>query len=195
MPELSSICVFCGSSPGLRPIYLEAAAELGSTLVRRKIDLVYGGADVGVMGHIAHAVLERGGRVTGVIPQSLVEKEVAYKELADLQIVGSMHERKARMNDLSDGFIALPGGLGTLEELAEILTWAQLGFHSKPIGVWNVEGYFNGLLDFVQHMVREKFMKPMNLDLLLHDTDIERLLDRMADYEPPADIRRWMEVP
>lgn len=195
MPKLSSICVFCGSSPGLRPIYLEAAAELGSALVRRNIDLVYGGADVGVMGHIAHAVLERGGRVTGVIPQSLVEKEVAYKELADLHIVGSMHERKARMEELSDGFIALPGGLGTLEELAEILTWAQLGFHTKPIAVWNVDGYYDGLLEFLQHMVRERFVKPSNLDLLIHDTDVERLLDRMEQYEPPADIRKWMEVP
>jgi hypothetical protein len=179
---LRRVCVFCGSSPGAHPGYLEAAATLGQLLVRHKIGLVYGGADVGLMGHLAHTVLHQGGEVIGVIPRSLVEKEVAYRGLADLRIVDTMHERKALMEQLSDAFIAMPGGIGTLDELAEILTWAQLGFHRKPIGLWNVAGYFDLLLQFFQQMVQEKFLKKSNYDLLLKDDSAERLLEQMALY-------------
>lgn len=182
---LRRVCVFCGSSPGARPVYLEATAHLGRMLVARGIDLVYGGADVGLMGHLAQTVQEQGGHVIGVIPQSLVEKEVAHQSLPDLRIVKTMHERKALMVELSDGFIAIPGGFGTIDELAEILTWAQLGFHAKPIGVWNVEGYFDLMLQFFEHMIQEKFLKSSNYELLLQDTDAETLLETMAAYRAP----------
>lgn len=183
--NLRRVCVFCGSSPGARPVYLDAAAQLGRALVAGKIELVYGGADVGLMGHLAHTVLNLGGHVIGVIPRSLVEKEVAHQNLADLRIVETMHERKALMEQLSDGFIALPGGFGTIDELAEILTWSQLGFHSKPIGLWNVEGYFDLLLQFFEHMAQEKFLKQANYELLLKDEDLGSLLEKMATYRAP----------
>lgn len=182
---LRRVCVFCGSSPGARPVYLEAAAHLGRLLVARDIELVYGGADVGLMGHLAQSVQEQGGHVIGVIPQSLVEKEVAHQNLPDLRIVKTMHERKALMEELSDGFIALPGGFGTLDELAEILTWAQLGFHDKAIGLWNVGAYFDALMKFFEHMLQEKFLKPTNMELLLKHDDAEELLNLMAAYRAP----------
>ena len=183
--NLRRVCVFCGSSPGARPVYLDAAAQLGRALVAGKIELVYGGADVGLMGHLAHTVLNLGGHVIGVIPRSLVEKEVAHQNLADLRIVETMHERKALMEQLSDGFIALPGGFGTIAELAEILSWSQLGLHSKPIGLWNVEGYFDLLLQFFEHMAQEKFLKQANYELLLKDEDLGSLLEKMATYRAP----------
>jgi uncharacterized protein (TIGR00730 family) len=183
--ELRRVCVFCGSSPGARPIYLEAAAHLGALLVARGIELVYGGADVGLMGHLARSVQEHGGHVIGVIPQGLVEKEVAHQGLPDLRIVKTMHERKALMEELSDGFIALPGGFGTIDELAEILTWAQLGYHDKAIGLWNVDGYFDLMLQFFDHMMQEKFLRPANLGLLLRSDEAGQLLDLMAAYRPP----------
>ncbi|MCR9145206.1 MAG: TIGR00730 family Rossman fold protein [bacterium] len=182
---LRSVCVFCGSSPGARPVYLEAAAHLGRLLAEQNIALVYGGADVGLMGHIAQTVQENGGHVIGVIPQSLVEKEVAHQNLPDLRIVKTMHERKALMEELSDGFIAIPGGFGTIDELAEILTWSQLGFHDKAIGLWNVEGYFDLLLSFFEHMIQEKFLRPANYELLLKHDDAGELLKIMADYRAP----------
>ena len=154
-------------------------------MVARGIELVYGGADVGLMGHLAQSVQEQGGHVIGVIPQSLVEKEVAHQNLPDLRIVKTMHERKALMEELSDGFIAIPGGFGTLDELAEILTWAQLGFHDKAIGLWNVDSYFDALTKFFEHMLQEKFLKPANLELLLQHDDAEELLNMMAAYRAP----------
>ena len=179
------ICVYCGSSPGRRPEYAEAARSLARALARRKIGLVYGGASIGIMGELANMVLEERGEVIGVMPQALVDKEVSHKGLTELRVVNSMHERKAMMADLSDGFIALPGGLGTLEELFEVLTWSQLGFHSKPIALLNSVHYFDHLLRFMDLTVDEGFVRKPHRDMLLVDEEADRLLDLMADYEPP----------
>jgi uncharacterized protein (TIGR00730 family) len=179
------ICVYCGSSPGRRPEYAEAARSLASELVKREIGLVYGGASIGIMGELANSVLEEGGEVIGVMPQALVDKEVSHKGLTELRVVNSMHERKAMMAELSDGFIALPGGLGTLEELFEILTWSQLGIHSKPIALLNSVHYFDHLLRFMNQTVDEGFVKKPHRDMLLVDEQADRLLDLMADYQPP----------
>ncbi|MFN7915496.1 MAG: TIGR00730 family Rossman fold protein [Vicinamibacterales bacterium] len=189
MPRL---CVFCGSSDGRRPSYRAAAEVLGSTLVSRGFELVYGGARVGLMGAVADAVLAAGGRVTGVIPQALVSREVAHTGLTDLRVVSSMHERKALMNELSDGFIAMPGGWGTFEELFEVLTWGQLGLHGKPCGLLNVEGYFDPLLAFLSHAVAEQFVKREYEAWLAVDADPAALLDRMAVFAPPH-VRKWID--
>ncbi|UAA37720.1 TIGR00730 family Rossman fold protein [Paraneptunicella aestuarii] len=181
---MKRICVYCGSSPGNSPIYYEAAKALAHELVERGFGLVYGGASIGVMGKIANAVLENGGEVIGVIPQALVDKEVSHHGLTELKIVSSMHERKAAMADYADGFIALPGGLGTFEELFEVLTWAQLGFHQKPIGVLNVQGYYDKLSQFVDHAVEQGFMKQAHRDMMLMADDASCLLDLMRDYVP-----------
>ena len=157
---MRSVCVFCGSNPGRRPEYLAGAADLGRTLAARGLRVIYGGAHVGTMGALADAVLAAGGEVIGVIPGLLVDAEVAHPGLTDLRVTGSMHERKAMMADLSDGFIALPGGLGTLEEFAEIVTWAQLGLHAKPTGLLNLLGYYDGLLGFLDHATAERFVRP-----------------------------------
>ena len=187
------ICVFCGSSPGARPEYLQAAKQLGYTLASKDIGLVYGGARVGMMGKIAESVLEKGGEVTGVIPKGLVEKEVAFTELADLRVVDSMHERKALMADLSDGFIALPGGLGTIEEFFEVLTWAQLGIHPKPCGLLNVKQYYDRLLDFLDHSVEEKFVELEHRSMILVDENPEKLLRKFETYHPPKiDKAKWV---
>ncbi len=183
---IESICVFCGSSPGSRPEYAQAARQLGLDLVRQGIRLVYGGGRVGLMGQIARAVLDAGGQVTGVIPRQLAERELAMSEVSDLRIVGSMHERKALMAELADGFIALPGGLGTVEELFEALTWAQLGMHHKPCGLLDVGGYFGRLTSFVAHAVEEQFVDPEHQEMLLVDSDAERLLERFRSYRPPS---------
>jgi uncharacterized protein (TIGR00730 family) len=175
---MKRLCVFCGSNPGRHPAYAEAAQDLARALVTRKVDLVYGGARVGVMGVLADAVLAAGGHVIGVIPQGLVEQEVAHTGLPDLRVVASMHERKLLMAELSDGFIALPGALGTLEELFEILTWAQLGLHRKPCGLLNIRGYYRLLIDFLDHAVAEQLLKPVYRALLLVEERPERLLDR-----------------
>jgi uncharacterized protein (TIGR00730 family) len=186
------ICVFCGSSPGNRPEYLEAARELGRTLAEKKLGLVYGGAKVGTMGALAKAARDAGGEVIGVIPSSIVEMEVADRDLSRLEVVATMHERKARMADLSDGFIALPGGLGTLDELSEVLAWAQLGMHGKPCGVLDVAGYFAGLLTLLDRAVADGFLHPEQRGLLLVETRVQALIDRMADYEPTAvDKGQW----
>lgn len=161
------ICVYCASSGGNHPGYVEAAIELADTLVRHEYELVYGGASVGIMGILADAVLERGGRVHGVIPKMLVDREIAHRGLTELHVVTSMHERKSMMAALADGFVALPGGFGTLEELIEMLTWAQLRYHDKPCGLVNVRGYFDGLVGYLDHAVREGFLKPENRRLLL----------------------------
>jgi len=187
------ICVFCGSSPGARPEYLDAAVHLGHTLARNNIGLVYGGARVGIMGRVAESVLEKGGDVIGVIPKALVEKEVAFTGLADLRVVDSMHDRKALMADLADGFIALPGGLGTIEEFFEIVTWAQLGIHSKPCGLLNINQYFRKLMDFLDHTVTERFVEREHRSMILMDDDPERLLRKFEAYQPPlTDKAQWV---
>jgi uncharacterized protein (TIGR00730 family) len=189
---LKRVCVFCGSSRGANPRYLTTAHRLGTILAGRRIGLVYGGGCVGLMGKLADAVLAEGGEVIGVIPQALVELEVAHVGLPDLRVVSSMHERKALMADLSDGFIALPGGLGTLEELCEILTWAQLGFHAKPCGLLDVRGYFRHLLAFLDHALAERFIRPEHRAMLLEDENPEALLDAMRTYEPPR-REKWLD--
>jgi uncharacterized protein (TIGR00730 family) len=184
--------VFCGSSPGARPAYREAAEGLGALLARLGIGLVYGGSHLGLMGVLADAVLAGGGEVTGVIPQMLVDKEVAHRGLADLRIVRSMHERKALMAELAHGFIAMPGGYGTLEEFFEVLTWLQLGVHPKPCGLLNIEGYYDPLLALLDRSVAERFLRPANRGLVLDERDPEKLLDRMAGFRAPT-VEKWVE--
>jgi uncharacterized protein (TIGR00730 family) len=186
------LCVFTGSSAGRRPEYAVAAAALGRALAVRGIGLVYGGARVGLMGVVADAALAAGGEVIGVIPQALVGREVAHEGLSDLRVVRSMHERKALMSDLSDGFIAMPGGWGTLEELSEVLTWGQLGFHLKPCGVLNVAGYFDGLLAFVHHAVDEGFLRRGHADALLVADRADALLDQLAAFQPSV-VDKWID--
>jgi uncharacterized protein (TIGR00730 family) len=186
------ICVFTGSSDGRRRSYRTAAIDLGETLVRRGYELVYGGAQVGLMGAIADAALAAGGHVIGVIPQALVTREVAHRGLPDLRVVASMHERKALMADLSDGFIAMPGGWGTLEELFEVLTWGQLGLHHKPCGLLNVDGYFDPLLTFLARAFEERFVRSEYASLLPVATSPDELLDRFDAFVPPA-VRKWID--
>jgi hypothetical protein len=189
---MKRICVFCGSSAGARPEYAEAARQLGRALVGRGIGLVYGGGRVGLMGEIARSVLAAGGSVTGVIPRQLVERELALSDVSDLRVVASMHERKALMADLADSFIALPGGLGTIDELFEVLTWAQLGIHGKPCGLLDVAGYYRELTAFLERAVAEDFVLPEHAELLLVDSDPERLLERLPAHRPPAlDKAAW----
>jgi uncharacterized protein (TIGR00730 family) len=190
---MKRICVFCGSSPGAGPEYVEAARRLGRILASKGIGLVYGGAKVGTMGQLASAALEAGGEVIGVIPEQLVMKEVAFTELENLYVVGTMHERKARMVELSDGFIALPGGLGTFEEFFEALTWAQLGIHHKPCGLLNVCGYYDKLIAFLDHAVGQQFVKAEYRTMVLVDKDPEKLLEKFAAYQPPKiDKAAWI---
>jgi uncharacterized protein (TIGR00730 family) len=189
---MKRLCVFCGSSRGAMPEYAEAARELAVALVRRNIGLVYGGGRVGLMYEIARVVHKKGGKVIGVIPRGMVEKELAFSELADLRVVGSMHERKALMAEISDGFIALPGGLGPIEEFFEILTWAQLGIHQKPCGFLNAGRYFDKLLGFLDQAVREQFIQPEHRTMILVDENPESLLTKFEEYEPPnVDMARW----
>jgi uncharacterized protein (TIGR00730 family) len=189
--SIEKICVFCGSSFGGNPEYIRAARALGQTLVERRICLVYGGGKVGLMGEIARAVAVQGGKVIGVMPRYLVEKEVALHEI-DLRVVDTMHERKALMAELADGFVALPGGLGTLDEIAEILNWGQLNLHQKPCGLLNVGGYFDPLLHFLDHMVAEHFLHAEHRAMLLSSEDPGRLLDRFLSYQAPkADKAAW----
>lgn len=183
---MTRICVFTGSRDGAGGEFAASARELAGLLVGRGISVVYGGAEVGMMGVLADEVLARGGRVIGVIPHHLTEREVAHSGLTELRVVDSMHERKMVMSDLSDGFIALPGGFGTLDELFETLTWAQLGLHGKPCGLLNVAGYFDSLLAFLDHAVERGFLAPEYRRMLLSDTDPVALLDRMHAYAPPA---------
>ncbi len=174
---LNSLCVFCGSYPGIREDYRLAGEELGRALARNNVHVVYGGGNVGMMGIVADAVLEEGGRITGVIPESLMQREVAHCGVEDMRVVVSMHTRKALMSELSEGFVALPGGLGTFEELFEVLTWAQLGFHHKPVALLNVSGYFDPLITMMDRSVDEGFMKPANRDLLKITNSVSGLLD------------------
>ena len=184
------ICVFCGSRFGERPAYREAAQGLGRLLAGRGIELVYGGGNVGLMGAVADACMAAGGQVTGVIPQALMDWEVGHGGLTRLEVVDSMHTRKARMAELADGFIALPGGLWTFEELFEMLTWAQLGFHGKPVALLDVDDYYAPLVEMVKRGASEGFMKPENCALLLHGRDAESLLADMAAYRAPVQARR-----
>jgi uncharacterized protein (TIGR00730 family) len=185
-PELRSICVFCGASSGKDPRYAAAAAAVGERLATRGIQVVYGGGHLGLMGAVADAALAAGGRVIGVIPRGLVDRELAHRGVSELRIVDTLHQRKAVMAELSDGFIALPGGLGTLEELAEVLSWAQLDLHAKPIGLLDVGGYFGSLEGFLDHAVSEGFVAERHRRLLLVDDDIDRLLAAFAAWRPPA---------
>ena len=186
------VCVFCGSSSGSRPVYAEASRALGKTMRQRNLGLVYGGGNVGLMGIIADAIMESGGEVIGVIPDALVERELAHRGVTELFVVRSMHERKAKMAELSDAFIAMPGGFGTLEEFCEIITWAQLGLHRKPCGILNVEGYYDPLLSLFDQAVSEGFVHSKNRQIIIQETDPERLLDKFAAFRPP-ETERWID--
>lgn len=189
---LKNICVYCGSNPGARAEYLEQARSLARELAKRDLGLVYGGSVVGIMGVIANAMLADGGRVIGVIPELLQQKEQAHPGLTELHLVQSMHERKAMMMAKADGFIALPGGAGTLEEFFEVWTWAQLDMHQKPCGLLNIAGYYDALIQFVDRAVDEAFIRPQHRDMLVVESDPVALLDRYARYEPP-NISKWFE--
>jgi uncharacterized protein (TIGR00730 family) len=189
---LKRICVFCGSSSGTRNIYVETAREVGGLLAERGIELVYGGGKVGLMGAVAEACLSAGGKVIGVIPQLLVDKEVAHSGLTELRIVQTMHERKALMADLADAFLALPGGYGTWDELCEVLTWSQIGIQRKASAILNVNGYYDPLLAMADRAVAEGFLRDIHRELLLTDTDAARLLDRMESYVSPI-VDKWMD--
>lgn len=186
------LCVFCGSSTGTRPAYADAARALAAELVRRDVGLVYGGGGIGLMGVLADAVLAAGGQVIGVIPRPLATREIAHAGCTELRVVESMHERKAVMAELADGFAALPGGLGTFEELLEMLTWTQLGVHVKPVGALDVDGYWTGLRRLLTDGVEAGFVHPHNADILLVDDDAGRLLDRLATWRAPATARPWL---
>jgi uncharacterized protein (TIGR00730 family) len=186
---LTRVCVFCGTNAGARPAYGVAARELGRVFAEQEIELVYGGASVGIMGELADSVQEHGGHVTGIIPQQLMEKEAAHTGIRNLIVVASMHQRKSQMADMSDGFIALPGGIGTLEGFFEVLTWGQLGIHTKPAGILNVERYFDGLTGFLDHAVREGFLTQAHRQAIIVESDAPRLLDRMRAYAPPEGVR------
>jgi uncharacterized protein (TIGR00730 family) len=190
--KLRRICVFCGSSPGIHPAYLHSARALGSLLASEGIGVVYGGANVGLMGAVADAARALGGEVIGVIPRPLVEREVAHTGLDDLRIVGSMHERKALMADLADAFIALPGGIGTFEELFEIYTWAQLGLHRKPLGLLDVAGYYAPLRAMLDHAVDQRFLRSETRAMLAFDDTLAALLERFAEWQPPA-RPKWID--
>jgi uncharacterized protein (TIGR00730 family) len=189
---LRRLCVFCGSYTGRRLAYRAAAEQLGLLLVERGIELVYGGGNIGLMGVLADTVLAREGRAIGVIPESLMAKEVGHTGLTELRIVSSMHERKALMSNLSDGFIALPGGFGTLEEFCEVVTWSQLGLQSKPCGLLNVENYYASLLELFEHAVREGFLRQETRGLVLDDGDPARLLEKMAAFRS-VPVAKWIE--
>ncbi len=182
--DFRALCIYCGSRPGRQPEYRQQAAELGRLMADRGIDVVYGGASQGMMGAVANAALDEGGDVIGILPGGLASREKAHTDVTELHVVDSMHERKAMMERKSDGFIALPGGLGTLEELCEVTTWAQLGIHRKPVGVCNVDGYFDRFLAFLDDAVEQQFLTEDHRRLLIVDDDPQRLLDKMADFEP-----------
>jgi len=188
---LRSVCVFCGSNLGARPAYEAAARALGAEIARRGLQLVYGGASVGLMGALADSALQAGGRVVGVIPTALIEREIAHGGLSERHVVRSMHERKAKMADLADGFAALPGGAGTLEEAFEVWTWGQLGLHDKPLGFLDTEAFFQPLIAFLDHQTAERFMRPEHRAMLLVEAEPAALLDRLADYRPPR-VAKWI---
>jgi uncharacterized protein (TIGR00730 family) len=193
VPELSSICVFCGSNAGAQPAYVDTAEAVGRGLARRGVRVVYGGARVGMMGALADAARSEGGEVVGVMPEAIFDREIGHTGLDDLRVVGSMHERKALMAELSDAFIALPGGVGTLEELFEVYTWAQLGIHEKPLGVLDVAGYYRPLVAFLDHAVRERFVRASTRSLLAVSDDLDDLLAALEASRPPTEDK-WMDL-
>ena len=186
--KIHALCVYCGSSTGKDPAYADAARELGAQIASRSLSLVYGGGHVGLMGIIADAVLAAGGEVSGVIPTALMDAEVGHDRLTKLHVVKDMHERKAMMAELADGFIAMPGGIGTLEELFEVMTWLQLGYHAKPVGVLNVNGFYDGLLAFLDTQRDEGFLRAEHRELLLTDTEPSSLVERMLKFEMPEGV-------
>jgi len=188
---MKNITVFCGSSFGTDDIYKNQAFLLGQTFAKQQIQLIYGGADVGLMGTVADGVLSEGGKAIGVLPQFLQSKEISHKNLTELIIVETMHERKMKMNDLCDGVIVLPGGYGTLEEFFEMITWAQLGLHKKPIGILNIDGFYDDLIKLVQTMVDKGFLKQVNSDMLLISNSIDELLEKMKNYQAPS-VGKWI---
>lgn len=190
--HMNTICVYCGSSPGRSSVYTETAVEFAAELVERDLGLVYGGASVGVMGTLADSVLDAGGDAIGVIPEALEAREITHPELTELHVVESMHARKQTMVDLADGFVALPGGLGTVEEIFEVLTWAQLGFHKHPCGFLNVDGYYDDLTAFLDHAVSEKFVKPTHREIAIAESSPEALLDAFESYDPPR-VEKWID--
>jgi len=192
MSRLRRICVYCGSNSGNDPAHRAAAHDLGAFLAYQGIGLVYGGGNVGLMGSVADGALSQNGEVIGVIPRALMEKELGHSGITELRVVTSMHERKQMMVDLSDGFIALPGGFGTLDELFETLTWLQLSFHEKPVALLNIGGFFDGLIGFIAHMSRSGFLKPEHARCVLVENDAERLLTAMESFRPP-DLGKWIE--
>lgn len=185
--------MFCGASPGARPDYAEAACELARVLSHEGIGVVYGGGGVGLMGALADAMLEQGGEVTGVIPRALVDREIAHRGVTDMRVVASMHERKALMAELSGAFVALPGGIGTLEELFEVYTWAQLGLHAKPCALLNVAGYYDGVAAFLDHAVRERFLRDETRALLMVETDPDALVERLRAFRPEPAVPKWID--
>ena len=189
---MKSVCVFCGSSPGARPSYRDGAERLATAIAKRGLDLVYGGASVGLMGALADAALAAGGRVVGVLPRALDRKEIAHAGLSELRVVDSMHERKAQMAERADAFVALPGGIGTLEEWFEVLTWSQLGFHAKPCGLLDVDGYFAPLLALLDRAVHERFVTPEHRAMIVVEHDAERLLDALERWRAPA-AEKWLD--
>ena len=191
---MTSVCVFCGSAAGTNPLYAEAARELGRELAARKLALVYGGGRVGLMGQVASATLAAGGEVLGVIPHSLAKREVAQEDCTELIVVDTMHERKALMADRSDAFVALPGGYGTCDELFEIVTWAQLGIHRKPVALLNVNGFFTPLLAWLDHVMSEGLLKPKHRELLLVADTVPALFEALANWTPPPDLTKWAEA-
>jgi uncharacterized protein (TIGR00730 family) len=190
--KMKRIAVYCGSNKGVRPEYVAAAEQLGALLAREKIELVYGGGMVGLMGAVADAALKNGGHVIGVIPEKLVIKEVIHEGLPDQRIVKNMHERKALMAELSDGFIALPGGYGTFEEFFEVLAWSQLGWHQKPFGLLNIAGFYTKLTDFLDHTANEGFIRPKHRELVIVESDVEKILSRLKNFQPPNEVK-WMK--
>jgi uncharacterized protein (TIGR00730 family) len=193
MTMIRRICVFCGSSCGTNAAYRRAAEELGQLLARRNIGLVYGGGCIGLMGALADAALAAGGEVIGVIPDSLLRREVGHRGVTKLHVVETMHQRKALMADLADAFIALPGGYGTLEEFCEIVTWSQLGIQQKPCGLLNVERYWDGLLAMLEHSVSEGFLRPENRDLVLVASTPQQMLERLLKWKPPLHVEEWLD--
>ena len=190
---MERICVFCGASPGARAEYAQATIELARVLAADGIGVVYGGGGVGLMGVLADAVLAEGGEIIGVIPRALVDREIAHRDVADMRVVGSMHERKALMAELADAFIALPGGLGTLEELFEVYTWAQLGLHRKPCALLNVEGYYDGIAGFLGDAVQERFLREEHREMLMVEREPQALIERLRDFEPDALLPKWID--
>ena len=194
MSRFQSVCVYCGSGMGEDARYRESAFAMGAFLARNDLRLVYGGAHVGLMGAVADGALSAGGSVVGVIPRTLMEREIQHPGVTDLRVVESMHERKQCMVDLSDAFVALPGGFGTMDELFETLTWLQLGLHSKPVGLLNVAGFYDGLIAFVDQMIRSGFVRPEHASVLRVDSDPARLLDQMERFQAPA-VGKWITPP